>query len=161
MTGLKLLLLSDSHREMQHLHLAIRRERPHAVLHLGDYVADADELYYPGLPILRVRGNCDRIAFACAETLLRDLEGVRVFAAHGHRYGVKQSLLQIAFAGREKGAQVVAFGHTHQPYCAYRDGLWLINPGACSGSRPSYGVVNIEAGQANCRLVDMYKEETP
>ena len=58
---MKLLILSDSHREMEYMRDAVRRERPDAVIHLGDLVPDADRLAeeFPGLPVLSVRGNCD------------------------------------------------------------------------------------------------------
>ena len=41
---MKLLILSDSHREMKYMCDAVRRERPDAVIHLGDLVPDADRL---------------------------------------------------------------------------------------------------------------------
>ena len=58
---MKLLVLSDSHRETEHMLLAIRKERPDAVVHLGDHAADADAIAQecPYLPLYRVRGNCD------------------------------------------------------------------------------------------------------
>ena len=31
-----------------------------------------------------------------------------------------------------EGAQVACFGHTHKPFCEYRDGVLLINPGTCT-----------------------------
>ena len=58
---MKLLILSDSHGEQEFMQLAVRRERPDAVIHLGDHCADADRLAeeFCGLPVLSVRGNCD------------------------------------------------------------------------------------------------------
>ena len=41
---MKLLILSDSHREMKYMCDAVWRERPDAVIHLGDLVPDADRL---------------------------------------------------------------------------------------------------------------------
>ena len=38
---MKLLILSDSHGEQEFMQLAVRRERPDAVIHLGDHCADA------------------------------------------------------------------------------------------------------------------------
>ena len=115
---MKLLILSDSHREMEYMRDAVRRERPDAVIHLGDLVPDADRLAeeFPGLPVLSVRGNCDFSQPPRAEELLR-------------------------------------------PYCEYYNGLWMLNPGACSGRAPSYGVVQIENGTVNCRVTDLYAAE--
>lgn len=57
---MKLLILSDSHGEQEFMQLAVRRERPDAVIHLGDHCADADRLAeeFCGLPVLSVCGNC-------------------------------------------------------------------------------------------------------
>ena len=70
---MKLLILSDSHGEQEFMQLAVRRERPDAVIHLGDHCADADRLAeeFCGLPVLSVRGNCDLWGPPRAETLLR------------------------------------------------------------------------------------------
>ena len=80
---MKLLILSDSHGEQEFMQLAVRRERPDAVIHLGDHCADADRLAeeFCGLPVLSVRGNCDLWGPPRAETLLRTFEGVRAFSA--------------------------------------------------------------------------------
>ena len=158
---MKLLILSDSHREMKYMCDAVRRERPDAVIHLGDLVPDADRLAqeFPGLPVLSVRGNCDFSQPPRAEELLRTFEGVKVFGVHCHRYRVKQGLLQAELAARQREADVLLFGHTHCPYCESYQGLWILNPGACSGSAPSYGVVQIENGKANCRVTDLYAAE--
>ena len=40
--------------------------------------------------------------------------------------------LALASAAAAKGAQVACFGHTHKPFCEYRDGVLLINPGTCT-----------------------------
>lgn len=154
---MKLLLVSDSHHQLNYMRLAVGYEQPDAVIHLGDCIIDADELAleYPGLPVLSVRGNCDICGKNRAEELVRTFEGVRVFGIHGHRYGVKQDLLRAEFAAREAGAQVLAFGHTHQTYCKFHDGLWRINPGACSASVPTYGIVCIENGNVTCAVIDL------
>ena len=107
---MKLLILSDSHGEQEFMQLAVRRERPDAVIHLGDHCADADRLAeeFCGLPVLSVRGNCDLWGPPRAETLLRTFEGVRIFGTHGHRYGVKQGLLRFSLAAQEQQAAEAA-----------------------------------------------------
>ena len=158
---MKLLILSDSHRELEYMREAVRRERPDAVIHLGDHFTDADALAqeFAGLPVLSVRGNCDYFSQQRADELLRTFEGVKIFGTHGHRYGVKQGLLRAELAARQRGADVLLFGHTHCPYCECYDGLGLLNPGACGGRAPSYGLVEIENGTAKCRVIDMYAAE--
>lgn len=134
---------------------AIDREHPDHVIHLGDHTRDAEELQrlYPMLPVLSVRGNCDH-DMSCRELAVTEIGGFRFFAAHGHRYGVKQGLLAFELAAREASADVALFGHTHHGVCEEYNGLWLMNPGSCgSSARPSYGIVEIKNGSLSCRLV--------
>lgn len=157
---MKLLVLSDSHWELNHMVAAVHREKPQALIHLGDHADDARRLQreFPQLPLCVVRGNCDRFSSDPEEALIQ-WEGVRIFAVHGHKYGVKDSLLRLRYAGLEKEARVVLFGHTHAPCCVEEDGRWMMNPGACGGRRPSYGIVEIENGSVSCSTEELYREE--
>lgn len=160
---MKLLVLSDSHGDLAGMRLALRRERPDQVLHLGDHALDAYTLAqeFSTTPIAYVRGNCDGPFPRCADTFLRKLAGVQVFAAHGHRYGVKSGLLRFSYAARENGAALALFGHTHCPYCGEENGLRLVNPGSCRGPYGTYAVITIENGAVtDCRIRDVYEEET-
>lgn len=151
---MKILVLSDSHGSLQHMVQAVETEKPNHVIHLGDHVRDAEDLsrQFPMLPILMIRGNCD-FGSDCREQALAEFEGVRILAAHGHRYGVKSGLLRYALAARENFADVALFGHTHHAVCEEEHGIWLMNPGSCGyGCRPSYGVIEIKNGRAACRL---------
>lgn len=158
---MKLLVLSDSHRETEYMLLAIRKERPNAVVHLGDHADDADAIAqeFPLLPLCRIRGNCDYFDDRTPEQALLRWEDVKIFAVHGHRFGVKSGLLRLTYAAREKEAQVALFGHTHCAYCEELGGLWLLNPGACGGSRPTYGVVEIKNGTAAYYVKELFTEE--
>lgn len=153
---MKILVLSDSHREEAMLLSAVRREKPDAVIHLGDHASDALilEREFPCLPVCRVRGNCDRYETDVEEEVLLEWEGVKIFATHGHRYRVKSDLLTLCYAAIQKGAQVALFGHTHVPYCEESDGLWLLNPGACGRLFPSYGLIEIKNGTITCRVME-------
>lgn len=159
---MKLLVFSDSHGETEPMRTAIGRERPDAVLHLGDHAADAFALSqeYYALPVAYVRGNCDFSFPPCSEAYRRTMEGVTIFACHGHRYGVKSSLLALTYAAREQGASLVLFGHTHCPYLEESGELTLLNPGACGGRHPTYALVELHDGRAACRIKDVYSEES-
>lgn len=151
---MKILVFSDSHRMISHMQEAIASEQPNHMIHLGDHTGDADDIrrLYPTLPVLSVRGNCD-YDMTARELVLTEIEGFRFIVAHGHRYGVKRSLLSYELAAREANAQVALFGHTHCALCEEYNGLWMMNPGSCGyGSRPSYGVIEIINGSLSCRL---------
>lgn len=144
---MKILVVSDSHGKCEYMLRAIRLENPDYLIHLGDHSLDAQCLKstYPALPILSIRGNCD-----CTDTQTPDIAepvyaGIRFFATHGHRYGVKNGLLRILMAAKEKAARIVLFGHTHCAYCEEHSGVWMLNPGSCGqGINATYGLIVIK-----------------
>ena len=152
---MKILVVSDTHRTIEKMHMAVMEEKPDLVLHLGDHDSDAMELsnLLPNQQIAWVKGNCDSFSDS-ALTFEQSFQGVKIFAAHGHKYNVKSSLLRFTYAAMEAGAHVALFGHTHCPYCVEHNGLWLMNPGACGTYRASYGLIEIENGSVKCRLVE-------
>ena len=59
-------------------------------------------------------------------------------------------------AAREAGADILLFGHTHEPLCDFYDGLWILNPGSCRGGfRPTYGVISLTEGKTYCRTAEL------
>ena len=152
---MKILVVSDTHRNMEKMTLAIEKEKPDLVLHLGDHDADAEALsrQMPFLSICYVKGNCD--SFSDSPIIYEhSFQGIQIFATHGHKYNVKNGLLPLQYAAMERGANVALFGHTHCAYCQEHGGLWMMNPGTCGGYRASYGLVEIENGRVNCRIVE-------
>lgn len=146
---MKILVLSDSHGQIGPMKRAVQTEQPDEIFHLGDHISDAEQLarLFPGIPVIRVVGNCDSPASG-VRVVQCERQGVRIFATHGHRYHVKFGYLRLKMAAQEAQAQVALFGHTHVPYCEQLPGLWMLNPGA-SGS---YGIVKIENGTVTCEL---------
>lgn len=127
----------------------IEREKPQRVFFLGDLFEDGKALAdaYPQIPMDLVRGNCDWCAGP--DELVVDVEGVRFLLTHGHRYYAKSGLDWLVDAGREKGADMVCFGHTHEALNMPLGGVWLFNPGTAGGihARPGYGVLMVENGR--------------
>jgi hypothetical protein len=149
---MKLLVLSDSHGWLTAMREAVRREQPDRIVHLGDYSADAQDLHdeFPDIPLSQVPGNCDGRT-TLPDELVLEVDGVRVFCCHGHRFGVKSSYYRAMLAAREADAQVLLFGHTHRQYCEDYDGLWMLNPGSCGrGQKLNYGIVMVENGVPLC-----------
>ena len=152
---MKILVVSDSHGAISYMERAAELEQPRLIIHLGDRVEDAEELErrWPDPVYISLPGNCDYFRSDRPDRLLRKLGGMNIFMTHGHRYGVKSDLLRLTLAAREAGAEIALFGHTHRALLEKEDGLWIMNPGACGGSRPSYGVIDTSLPDTPCRVV--------
>lgn len=144
---MKILVVSDSHGNIENMCRAVERERPDMALHLGDGWRDAEllALQYPGLPIEKVPGNCD---FRDEPpVLVTSIRGKRVMLCHGHTLGVRSGLDRLLYAALEQEADVVLFGHTHQPFVDIRKGIVMLNPGSIgSGGRHTYGTLTFRDG---------------
>lgn len=151
MTKLKILVFSDSHRSWSGMIQAIDGQQPDQVIHLGDLISDAEELsyLYPKLPICMVPGNCDGWTTVPAIKQIT-LQGRSILLSHGHLWGVKSGYDAAIAQARAAKADILLFGHTHQPLCQQlEDGLWVLNPGS---SRSSCGVILLEDGLIRCAL---------
>ena len=149
---MKLLILSDSHGNVDNMARAVELTQPRHILHLGGCLQDAQALpqRYPDIPMDTVPGNCDWCSYDTPERLL-EFGSVRVLIMHGHTRNVKVSPLSAQYVARECGADVLLFGHTHSPMVDYDGTLYTMNPGAAGDyRRPTYGVLTIENGKADC-----------
>ena len=156
---MRLLVLSDSHAGISFMRFCISRLCPDQVIHLGDHYQDGKilEEENPHIRFHQVPGNCDR--YRCdpwaADLMCYPIGGVMTFMTHGHKHGVKTGTWQLLADARQKGAQLVLYGHTHRAEC-YReeDGLWVMNPGSCGSYSGSVGLVELEDGKISaCRIL--------
>ena len=138
---MKLLVLSDSHGAVDAMRLAVEREKPDGVLFLGDCLRDAELLQESSasLKIETVPGNCDWGSLDEPERLI-ELDGVRILMMHGHTRGVKYDGTRAYYAAKEMGADVLLYGHTHQPLVDYDGTLYIMNPGSIRYTG-TYGVL--------------------
>lgn len=147
-----MLVFSDSHGNYSKMKAAAELH-PDAkmIIFLGDGLRDADMLFerFSSIPHAAVKGNCDFSFTYGAETYLDeqtiDVDGVRIFLCHGHKYGVKSSPTNLWYRAREKEVNAALFGHTHDPYDRYVEGIHLFNPGSIG--QGSYGLINIDKGK--------------
>ncbi len=140
---MRILVVSDTHGSPSVLLDAVRQAgSTDMLLHLGDGQRDCAVLepVYNG-QIVRVRGNCDFGPYDDTERLLR-LDGATVFMTHGHLYDAKITLNKLWFKGREMGADIVCFGHTHVPLLEKQGEMTLLNPGSLRHVK-TYGLVRI------------------
>ena len=154
---MKILVLSDSHGKVGNMEQAVEAESPRMILHLGDCWRDGEKLHelFPQIPFHQVPGNCDFRPAEPTEQLLF-LEDKRVLMCHGHTYGVKQSLLTAGYTAEEQNLDLFLFGHTHKPLVDMRGKTLFLNPGSIGDSRrPTYGVVTLENGRLDGRIVPL------
>ena len=102
------------------------------IIHLGDTSGDGGYIraQFPDKTYL-VNGNCDPVKLGENELVL-EVEGVKIFATHGHLYSAKQTLTRLAARAKELGCGVALYGHTHRADEREIDGVVLINPGTAS-----------------------------
>ena len=151
------LVFSDSHGNFFKVNEALARQvkRPDGIFFLGDGIGDVKFFDKGSIPIYCVSGNCDRReSFAddeAPEENLVKICGYTVMMTHGHRYGVKSGLGNIISAAKERDADILLFGHTHERLEAtyMKDNgkpLYILNPGSIGGYNASFGVISISDG---------------
>ena len=148
MRRMKFIVFSDSHGDVDHMIRAVRLENPAMCFFLGDGEYDLTRLQrrFPSLPVNAVRGNCD-LRSTLPRALTCAAGGVRIFATHGHLFGVKHDPIyrELCEAALAENADVVLFGHTHEPFRDRTMGMELLNPGSIGPTtRPSYGLILLD-----------------
>ncbi len=169
---MNILILSDSHGHRALVREAVDRVRPDALLFAGDGLRDLAAVDDLPCPLYAVCGNCDlappplpcvnaSAAGEMEEESLFELDGIRILLMHGHRLGVKNGYMPAILHAAKVGADVLIFGHTHEPMekCLRPDDggfgtelglskpLWVFNPGSL-GDRPhSFGTLTVRRGQ--------------
>ena len=144
----KLIVLSDSHGNVKGVNdlLPLVAENDY-VIHLGDGAMDMREIRveYPE-KTYACRGNCDPFSPLPEEGEL-EVEYLKIFFCHGHRYGVKGHLYALAEEAKRRDCQIALYGHTHAARIDEVNGVTLINPGsmklpANKGGSYCYLVIN-------------------
>ena len=138
----------------------IRRQitPPDAIFFLGDGLRDLAWCDLGGSPLYAVRGNCDLYSpDGTPDEIFTDLCGIKIFAAHGHKYSVKSGHLAMVAKAASLGADIMMFGHTHTPVCeTFEKGetvcgvkltrkLLVLNPGSI-GHGKEFGTVTVRNG---------------
>lgn len=148
---MKVLIVSDTHRKNDNYLKVLQMVGPlDMVVHCGDAEGSEDVLKdETDCPLQIVLGNSDFFT-----DLPRELEfnigKYKVWVTHGHHSGVYMGTGMIKSEAREKGADIVFFGHTHEPIVDMTDSdVIAVNPGSISyprqsGYRPSYVLMEID-----------------
>ena len=105
-----------------------------AWIHLGDNLRDAPDFSKNGAQVYSVSGNCD--FFGDTEQIIQ-LDGIKIFACHGHTYGVDSGTARLSYRAQELGCTVALYGHTHVPDIDEYPDMLMLNPG--SPTKPRRG----------------------
>lgn len=137
---MRIIAVSDSHGNLSYLRDAVQQAlegpAPDLWIHCGDGARDMDAVEpilldaNPSMRIYRVRGNGDLSLHQLPTTELFEAGGVRMMAAHGHTFNVKNQYEELLCKAESLGAKVAFFGHTHSPFLENTRGVYLINPGS-------------------------------
>ena len=155
---MKILVLSDSHGNIDNMVQAVEKVQPRMILHLGDCWADAEKLcrHFPNIPLEQVPGNCDYRSTEVQERLLF-IEDKRIMICHGHTLGVKQSMLRAGYKAEEENLDLLLFGHTHRPMVDMRGKTLFVNPGSIGDYfHPFYAVVTIENSKVDAHTYPLH-----
>ena len=154
----KILVLSDSHRGMSFMRWCVNTVRPDAIVHLGDFYDDGDELRAenPHIRLYQVAGNCDWYLAppGARDILIQPVLGVELYMTHGHRHNVKSTTDLLIKDARTAKVQAALYGHTHIADCRKEGDLWVLNPGASGSWGGSAGIIEVENGKIlDCRII--------
>lgn len=170
----RVVMLSDTHGNFININKIIKKQ-PDADLYifLGDGTgffaelkSDIESFFeknesYRNKFII-VKGNCD---LNTADSGIKDYEvieisGHRIFAAHGHTFGINYGYSEIIEEAKKKDCDIILYGHTHARYSGVKDGIHIINPGSAScprdGLKPSFGFIDfLSDGSFTVQITDI------
>lgn len=174
---MKILLLSDTHGELESTRKLIRiHKEVDLKIDLGDIGFALKELD----DFIVVKGNHDKQLKLPMQQIV-EVEGHRILCVHGDMFeadvmeevfSIKvddtEDIMQvcmdvlyrhIAEYAKEKDCDVVFFGHTHIRVWEIYDGITIINPGSLlfgmDGNDKSYAIVNVTKEDIQVEFYDM------
>lgn len=128
------------------------------IIHLGDTSADGLRIRnaFPDKSVYLLNGNCDFPRLGDDELLL-EIEGVKIFACHGDKYGVKRGTERLAAEAAAAGAKIALYGHTHRADEEVADGVTIFNPGTLSryAAQKSYLYLAVYDGKFTGKIVTL------
>lgn len=159
---MRIIVISDTHRKLDALYTIFERnENADFFIFLGDGERELDDikLVYPYFKVLSVAGNCD---FASMAPVVGEVHamGKKIVYLHGHTHNVKYHPQGLSELARGAGADIVLFGHTHERYYKYADGVHYLNPGSAGNPRDgkpaSYAFIDITDAGIVCNHVNVH-----
>ncbi|CAD2075323.1 YfcE family phosphodiesterase [Phocicoccus pinnipedialis] len=138
---MKVLIVSDNHREKNIIEKLSKTIPADYYIHLGDseFISNDVELK----SYLTVLGNVD-----FDRTYQRHGQLENIFYTHGHMFGIKHDRSTLAEKAQGVGAKYALYGHSHVAKVEKINDVYCINPGSISFSRneypESYAILNTD-----------------
>ena len=160
----RILVLADTHlNHWAGLSPAVVREVAEAdwVVHCGDFTGPdlLEELERRSRKLAAVYGNTDGTAIRhrLPDKLVLDIAGLKIAVIHpswgGPPWGLEKEI-----AGVFPQADIILYGHTHEPEKLWRNHTLLLNPGqgyATVGYPATYGLLNIADGAIEAKILEV------
>lgn len=146
-------VISDTHRIPTYINLAKDKlQGADILIHLGDNTDDIETLTkgFKG-EVYAVKGNCDFSNKYPKEQIIQ-VCNKKIYFTHGDLFGVKYGMNNIFYKGKEVGADIVLFGHTHQHIIFEEEGIYFMNPGSISLPKSSGRYIG---------FIDLQEEKLP
>ena len=152
---MRIVVMSDSHGRIERIKKVIE-EQPKAELFI--FLGDGTRDFHAAMRGVPKEdwcgcGNCD---FGSSDEyqLISYVKDIQFYCTHGHQWNVKHSLEELIQEAKKKEVKVLLYGHTHEAYYEYRDGVHIFNPGSLGSPRgpfyPTYGVIDIQGKNIVC-----------
>lgn len=147
---MKVLIVSDTHHHNDNYLRVLERVAPiDMVVHCGD-IEGSEYLIAEsaGCPVEMVMGNNDFFS-----DLPREKEfyigKYKVWLTHGHTYYVSMSNETIKKEAKDRGVDIVMYGHSHRPIVDIEGDIIAVNPGSLTyprqeGKRPSFIIMDLD-----------------
>lgn len=174
---MKILLISDTHGELEATRLAIKAH-PDVDLQiaLGDIGFSLKELS----SFVIVKGNHDHGTKLPPERII-EVQGHRIWCVHGDMFEAEtveevmemkhdpdRNIMELCMEtlyktivkhAKRKGCDVVFFGHTHIRIWETREGITIVNPGSLlfgmDGNDKSYAIVDVQQDFIHVEFYDL------
>lgn len=147
----RLLIVSDSFGNISKLDDVVRKHKNEfdILIHLGNRCYDALSLQDQVDKMILIRGNMElaspKVTSIGSFEEEFDIEGVKVFATHGHRYSISSTFVFLKKQAKKIGANIVLFGHTREKKLEFEEDVLYFNPGSLMNNE--YGIIAIENGE--------------
>ncbi|MFA9378003.1 MAG: metallophosphoesterase [Lachnotalea sp.] len=160
---MKILIVSDTHRQNKNLFEVINKVGPlDLLIHLGD-AEGSEELIAKaaGCQVEMIAGNNDFFSDLDREKEIQ-IGKYRVLLTHGHFYYVSVGTESIKTEAISRQFDIVMFGHTHRPLLEIEENIIVLNPGSLSyprqdGRIPTYAIMDTDSNGKAHFTINEYK----